>query len=192
MKNRNTILLILALCWLNSQAQVSLDSSEFPLIGTNYLLNNVAFVDVPPVSAPGPNESYDFTGGYVYGGILIDYTDAALSPFAANYPTSTLHRFIKGEIDTVNFWGSNQHHYYNRDASGFWQRGIVTVGYILDPPQTIDTIYYYFNAPNQDTLLTEQYTYGYVDSTTSILNLTILFGPDQYEVVSHIGKKINA
>ncbi len=170
------------------RAQVSLDSSEFPIVGTNYLLRNVAFADTPPTSAPGPAQTYDFTGGIMYGAQLIDYLDATSGPFAAQYPSATLSRYlympgVPGDPDI------DQYTFYATDASGFWQNGMV---WIVTDSATIDTLFFYLNPPNEDTLLSNLYTYGYSDSTYALMELEIWFGPNVYKAEYHLFKKIDA
>jgi len=186
--HRIYLLLLVVITCTMAQAQVSLDSSEFPVMGTNYLLNNVAYVDFPPSAVAGPNETYDFTGGFTYGGQLIEYFDATLGPFAAQYPSSSLSRYIPGNIPQG---GIDQHFYYSTDVSGFWQNGTVWIGYIIDST-SIDTLFFYLNPPNEDTLLSNQYTYGYSDSTYSLTELTISLGPNLYKVDYHLTKQIDA
>ena len=183
------LFMILTITCTSVRAQVSLDSSEFPIVGTNYLLRNVAFINIPPVSASGPGQSYDFTGGFTYGNQLIDYLDAPSSPFAAQYASSSLWRYYP----TMGQIGYDQYTYYETDVSGFWQNGMVWVGYILDT-SNIDTIYFYMNPPNEDTVLSNQYTYGYSDSTYALTELQILFGPGPtvYKADYHLFKKIDA
>ena len=176
--------IVFACCCWSAQAQVSLDSSEFPLIGTSYLMNNVAFFGVPPVSAAGPAQTYDFTTGFTYGWLPIDYYDANTDPFSAQYPSATLGRYIQGD-------DFDRYFYYDTDANGFWQKGMVWVGYILDT-STIDTLFFYYNAPNEDTLLSNLYTYGYSDSTYALSEVTIMYGLTPVDFYSHLYKKIDA
>jgi len=182
-------LLLLTITCLRVQAQVSLDSSEFPVVGTNYLLNNVAFINIPPVSAAGPGQSYDFTGGFTYGNQLVDYLAATAGPFSAQYPSSSLSRYYP----TMGTLGYDQYTYFATDVSGFWQNGTVWVGYILDTA-TIDTLFFHMNPPGEDTLLSNQYTYGYSDSTYALTELQILIGsaPIVYTIDYHLYKKIDA
>ncbi|PCH98319.1 MAG: hypothetical protein COB85_01755 [Bacteroidetes bacterium] len=189
MKVNKTLVIVFILsmfCW-RSQAQVSLDSSEFPIVGTNFLLSNVAFINTPPISASGPAQSYDFTGGFTYGSQLIDYLDASSGPFTSEYPTASLFRYYP----TMGQIGYDQYTYYASDVSGFWQNGMVWVGYLLDTA-TIDTLFFHLNPPNEDTLLSNQYTYGYSDSTYALTELEIWFGPTLYKAENHLYKKIDA
>ena len=87
MHSRKSLVIVFATAWLSVNAQVSLDSSEFPLAGRTYSLTNVAFVNIPPVSASGPGQTYGFTGGFIYDGQLIQYNDAMADPFSTDYPT---------------------------------------------------------------------------------------------------------
>ncbi|HIO67600.1 MAG TPA: T9SS type A sorting domain-containing protein [Flavobacteriales bacterium] len=183
--NRKTALaIVFAVIFSSANSQVSLDSSEFPLVGTVYSLSNVAFVNIPPVSASGPGQTYDFTGGFIYDAQLIQYNDATADLFSADYPTATLSRYIPG----LDF---DQYLYYATDSSGFWQKGMVWVGYIIDTNQ-IDTLFFHYNAPNEDTLLSSLYTYGYSDSTYALSELTLWLGLTQLDFYSHVYKKIDA
>jgi len=183
MGKRNTLYIVFALISCTIQAQISLDSSEFPIIGTTYSMNNVAYVNVPPASVAGPNETYDFTGGFIFDGQLIAYNDATQDPFSADFPSATLSRYLPGEE-------FDQYLYYATSSTGFWQKGMVWVGNIFDTT-TIDTLYFDWNAPNEDTLLSDLYTYGYSDSTYALSEMTLWFGGTPIDIYYHLYKKID-
>ena len=185
MGKRRTLSIVLAIIGWSAQAQVSLDSSEFPLIGTEYALANVAFVNVEPPSAPGPDQNYDFGGGFIYDGQFVQYFDANFDPFSADYPLATLARYIPGNF---NEGGFDQHFLYDTDVSGFWLKGMVWVGFFLDTID-LDTLYFDYNAPNEDTLLSDLYSYGYSDSTYALSEMLIWFGATPVNFDNHLYKK---
>jgi hypothetical protein len=53
-------------------------------------------------------------------------------------------------------------------------------------------LFFHYNAPNEDTLLSNLYTYGYSDSTYALSELTLWLGLTQLDFYSHLYKKIDA
>ena len=184
MNNKTVLTILLSLMGWAALGQISLDSSEFPVVGSSFTLSNVAYINIPPSSTAGPNQTYTFTGGFNYGGQLVQYNDATGGPFSASYPSATLSRYIPGD-------DFDQYFYYATDVNGFWKQGEVWVGYIIDT-LTIDTLLINFNAPNEDTLLSNLYSYGYSDSTYALSEMTIWFGPTPVDFYNHLYKKIDA
>jgi len=151
---------------ITGDAQITLDNSDFPLAGVKY---GSYWGIGQTIGQAGPNQNYNFTNGYYFLADTLQYVNASQTFFGPYHPTSSIATRIKDQ----NFITIK---YYNFSANAFWQSGITLIG---DFGNGIDTIHGNYVPGATDTVLNDQYTYGYsdVDSSLQIIqfdaNITI-------------------
>jgi len=188
MRFKTPRLLILVLLLKSAAiAQISIDSSDFPRIGDQHIGNQVAFDSTWAPSPSGPNEYYDFSGGFIFSGSFINYDDASSTPFASLYPNSTISRYIPANPDDPN--EREQYLYYDKDPNAYWQNGMTWIGYLIDT-LTKDTFNFTYSPTLVDTLLSDQYVYGNIETEYSVAALNIFIGPTPVDVYFHKLKDI--
>ena len=154
---RPTLLLLALLLSLGATAQFTISNTEFPQAMQAW--EQYRYYAVFPLifaGPAGPNQTYNFTSVGIYALDTLSYVDADSTPFAAQHPNA--------QLATVA--GSNVFYYFSQSANAFWENGLSIIG---DFGNGLDTIHGNHIAPALvDTLLSDQYSYGYSETEVSV------------------------
>ncbi|MBU0765352.1 MAG: hypothetical protein KJ607_11015 [Bacteroidetes bacterium] len=151
-------------------AQITLDSTDFPLPDT-FFRRFYALADT--VGSPGPEQHYNFKECMVVLSDTMKYLDASATSFYAEHPGSSVAVLQEYDFDVYYFFSHND--------EAYWESGTTLIG---DFGEGLDTVS--GNSPPGfgDTVISEQYTYGYntIQHSCTIIPVNILVSVDMHKV----------
>jgi len=149
----------------NAQAQMIIDSSDFPAGGIALPRNNGSFIGATAGNA-GAAQSYDFSSTNIWWQDSVFYYDNTQIPWFADHPGTTVAGFEWWRDAFLLIW------YYEVDANAIWASGVTAYGdFGLG-----DTAVHGNHFPGYtDTILSTDYVYG--NTETEISAVTIPLNP---------------
>ncbi len=135
-------------------AQITLDSSNFPVPGLS-LNRFYAWAEPDSINFgnPGPAQSYDFSNSHIIINDSINYLDATLTPFTNEHSGAVV---ALQTADEINY---KSYDYFTYDNNAYWHSGITIIAEI--EPGIFDTLHGNHLPSDVDTLLSDEYSYGF-------------------------------
>ncbi len=164
MKISRLFILIMFSLPLFCNAQISLDSDNFPVSGL-YLKRDYAIPLGDSLGNPGPSQNYNFSKAWIVMSDSIKYLDALSTPFIAEHPGTKV-------VVYTNDGKSEWCHYYNYDNNAFWESGITV---IADFGSGLDTAHGNYLPADFDTIVSSKFSYGY--NTAQKSAVTVFLNP---------------
>ncbi|MBW8050765.1 MAG: T9SS type A sorting domain-containing protein [Cytophagales bacterium] len=175
-------------------AQITLDSNNFPVPGSSFTrYYAVAEGVINNLGGPGAGQEYNFSNVWVipnwvaeqYLGTTnpdtINYSDPGTTPFAGEHPGTNVAQHFPGDLE--------QYIYYTSDNNAWWKNGMTWIGYFTDTIQ-VDTLHIKYLPSVVDTLLSNQYTYGYSETEYSLGIINFFVGATAIDIYYHTFKNI--
>ncbi len=136
-------------------SQVVLDSTNFPYAGMSY---QRFYAVADTVGPSGANVYFDFSIVYIAFSDTVTYLDASATPFFSEHPNAQTSIFF----DDGN--GQQRYYYYAKDSNAFWENGFTAV---TDLGSGLDTIQAIYAPADVDTIISNQFTYGHIETEYS-------------------------
>ncbi|MBI4932170.1 MAG: T9SS type A sorting domain-containing protein [Bacteroidetes bacterium] len=151
-------------------SQPSLNSSNFPLAGVSYN----RFISIGGfVGNAGASQFYDFTNTFIWMNDTVRYISPSATPYASFHPGASVASVQPGAITQIT--------YYSSDANAFWASGATLIG---DFGMGFTITHANYPLPYTDTLVSNQYTYGHIETEISGIRFVNIYPGIDYQTIS--------
>ncbi len=148
----------------NSFAQITVGPSEFYKVGQVSPFR-IAYLWNGNPGPAGNNVVYNFLNAYIASKDTIRYWDMQASAFSPHVPGSQIYRDLGGNPRFLSA--------YTKDANALWQSATIVIGNF---GAGWDTLYGINDLAGRDTILSNAYQYGHVETEHSKVDIPVIPG----------------